>query len=213
MTRKGAQRGFTLIEVLIAVAILGLGLGVLMHATAASLAAAGRTRGLTIATLLARSKMADVEQRIMDEGFSVGDVEDEGDFGDDGHPEVTWKSKVMEVQLDLSMLDKLGGGGEDEKGGGGAASLASSLGAPLEGFSKSVADAMRVVELTITYPSDAIHHDTMVVRSVVTRDDLQNPFQAQQAAAAASLLPGGGGVGGAGGGGGGTTSPPPRGVP
>jgi general secretion pathway protein I len=175
--------GFTLIEVVIALAILALGLGVLLHAEASALSAAGRTRGLTYATLLARSKMIDVEQRLFDEGFTMGDVEDEGDFNEEAHPEIKWKSRVIEVQLDLDILDKLGGEGEGKPKGGGAtaaglggdlAGAAGALGGPLQTMTKQMGESMRVIELTVTYPSDRAHFDTLKVRSVVTRDDLGN---------------------------------------
>ena len=175
------ETGFTLIEVVIALAILALGLGVLLHAEAAALSAAGRTRGLTLATLLARSKMVDVEQRLFDEGFTMGDVDDEGDFNEEGHPEIKWKSRVLEVQLDLDVLDKLGGGGDKAKGGGapapgiGGADIAGAAGAlagPLQTMTKQMGEAMRVIELTITYPADKAHFDTLKVRSVVTKDAL-----------------------------------------
>lgn len=180
---KRYQAGFTLIEVVIALAILALGLGVLLHAEAAALSAAGRTRGLTLATLLTRSKMIDVEQRLFDEGFTMGDVEDEGDFGEEGHPEIKWKSRVLEVQLDLDILAKLGGDG-DAKGKGGAtaglpggadiAGAAGAMAGPLQTMTKQMGDSMRVIELAVTYPSDKTHFDTLKVRAVVTRDDIGN---------------------------------------
>ena len=185
---KRREAGFTLIEVVIALAILALGLGVLLHAEAAALSAAGRTRGLTLATLLSRSKMIDVEQRLFDEGFTMGDVEDEGDFNEEGHPEIKWKSRVLEVQLDLDILDKLGGGGDDKgkgKGGGAAAAAglpgggdiagaAGAMAGPLQAMTKQMGDSMRVIELAVTYPSDKAHFDTLKVRAVVTRDDIGN---------------------------------------
>jgi prepilin-type N-terminal cleavage/methylation domain-containing protein len=176
-------RGFTLIEVMIALGILALGLGVLMHAEAASLSAAGRTRGITFATLLARSKMVDVEQHLFNDGFTLGDSEDDGDFADEGHPEIKWKSRVIEVELDLGSAGKLAGGGEDDAG---ISAMVAGLGGPVEALTKTVAQSMRVVELTVTYPSDRVHFDTIKVRSVVTKDDLGTKEAAAAAAAAAA---------------------------
>ena len=68
MTRSPRkQAGFSLLEVVIALAILALGLATLLDAQSSSLRSTGRTRELTIATLLARSKMIDIEKELFDE--------------------------------------------------------------------------------------------------------------------------------------------------
>ena len=72
-------RGFTLLEVVIALAILAIYLGVLLEVQVSSLNAASRSRDLSIASMLARAKMIDVEQKLFDEGFTLGDVEEEGE--------------------------------------------------------------------------------------------------------------------------------------
>ncbi|MEM6734211.1 MAG: prepilin-type N-terminal cleavage/methylation domain-containing protein, partial [Myxococcota bacterium] len=63
------KRGFTLLEVMIALLILAVSLAVLLQAQAGSLANSSRARDMTVATLLARSKMIDIEQVVFDEGF------------------------------------------------------------------------------------------------------------------------------------------------
>jgi type II secretion system protein I len=171
------ERGFTLLEVVVALAILALSLGVLMHAMASSLNNAGRTRGLTFAALLARSKMVDIEQQLFDEGFTLGDANEDGNFADEGHPEIKWSAKIMEVELDLDMLQNLAGGAQN--GGdktstetGDVSSLLGGLTAPLQGLTQQMSDAMRVVDLTVTWPAGPTHVESMSVRAIVTRDDL-----------------------------------------
>ena len=114
----------------------------------------------------------------------MGDTEDSGDFTAESHPEIKWKYKAMEVQLDLDMLQKFGGdegGGSDKGGGSDLGALASGLGAPLDALTKQMADAMRVIDLTVTWPAGK-YSESMRVRSIVTRDDLgmANPQQQQQ---------------------------------
>ena len=55
------QRGFTLLEVLIALAILGAALVVLLRLSTSDVRASYHARMLTIATGLAQAKMEDVE--------------------------------------------------------------------------------------------------------------------------------------------------------
>ncbi len=50
---------------------------------------------LTVATLLARSKMTDLEQKLYDKGFNADDDEDAGDFSDDGWPSYKWRAKII----------------------------------------------------------------------------------------------------------------------
>ena len=57
--------------------------------------------------------------------------------------------------------------------------MASSLGAPLEALTKQTADAMRVIDLTVTWPNGKYSESTRV-RAVVTRDDLGTSIQQQQ---------------------------------
>ena len=101
-SRKSSARGFSLLEVVIALAILGMSLAVLLQSQASSINNAGRSRDLSIAALLARSKMIDIEVELHDEGFTLGDQEANGDFGDEGHEEIKWTSTVKEIEIDLS---------------------------------------------------------------------------------------------------------------
>lgn len=61
--------GFTLIEVMIAVVILAVGMSSLFTSEAGAVRIAQRARTTTIATLLARCKMGEIEERIFKEGW------------------------------------------------------------------------------------------------------------------------------------------------
>jgi len=73
-----SRKGFTLIEVLIAVAILGITFLWLLKAAHQSIDMASRSRFITTATLLAQRHIADVTG---DKARLPG--KDEGDFGED----------------------------------------------------------------------------------------------------------------------------------
>jgi prepilin-type N-terminal cleavage/methylation domain-containing protein len=56
--------GFSLLEVMVAIAILGLGLTAILSAQAGSFSAATQARSLSVATGLARCKMLEVEEKL-----------------------------------------------------------------------------------------------------------------------------------------------------
>jgi type II secretion system protein I len=87
-----SSNGFTLLEVLVAVAILGAGLTVLLGAVNRNLIMASQSKNLSIAGLLAQRKLAEVEL----EGYP--DIrQEQGQFED--APEFNWFLSVVPYQL------------------------------------------------------------------------------------------------------------------
>lgn len=87
-------RGFTLIEVLVAVAILGLGLTAILAAQAGTFASVGHAKHLSQASGLLRCKMSEVEEDLRVNGFDIQDVESSGpccDGTDDMLMTCTWR--------------------------------------------------------------------------------------------------------------------------
>jgi len=82
--RAAGQRGFTLLEVMIALAILGLCVTTLTRSQLASVRAARRAKMMTVATMLARYKMVEVEDKLFDEGFSDFKQEEKKSFKEEG---------------------------------------------------------------------------------------------------------------------------------
>lgn len=69
MRPRSSPAGFTLLEVMVAMAILGLGLTAIFSAEAGAIRMATRSGKMGMATLLARCKMLEVEEQVMREGF------------------------------------------------------------------------------------------------------------------------------------------------
>ncbi|MEZ4299088.1 MAG: type II secretion system protein [Polyangiaceae bacterium] len=127
---KSTNRGFSLLEVMVAIAILGLGLTAILSAQAGAFAASQHARSLSVATGLARCKMLEVEEKLMRDGFPEIEENDSGPCCDDDDREAmrcTWRiekpelpaEKLGELNLD-SGLDLSGGGSGDGASGIGA---------------------------------------------------------------------------------------------
>jgi len=96
MERRGSllQKGFTLMEVMIAVTILAIVLLAVFQSQSQSLSMTSRSRFLTTASLLAQSRMAEAELTGIDQLITTS-----GDFGDD-YPDYAWRIEVTDTQMD-----------------------------------------------------------------------------------------------------------------
>jgi general secretion pathway protein I len=95
--RRGS--GFTLLEVMIALAILASALVVLLEISSQDVRAVYRAKLMTIATGLARSKMYDLEADLVKNGFADSPEAQSGDFTDEAQPKFKWEATFEKVEL------------------------------------------------------------------------------------------------------------------
>ena len=95
------RRGFTLLEVMVALAVLALALAAASDVVGGALQNHLRARQLEVATMLARAKLAETEAKFEEEGFRDFDQTEAGTFDEEGHPEVTWKVECLKPQVEL----------------------------------------------------------------------------------------------------------------
>ncbi len=187
MTRR-ARGGFTLLEVMVALAVLAGALMAVAELSGTALRNYGYARDLTMATLLARGKMAEVEEKYEDQGFTDFDETEEGSFADQGQPGIRWRLEVRKPDSSLTaeqllaallgagtddagtqeLIAKLmggGTGGADGKGGGGGPTsagpgglLGSVLQTQLTAFAEQVKKAVRRVTLTVSWKDGRVDH-------------------------------------------------------
>jgi general secretion pathway protein I len=127
MTRR-SSRAFTLLEVLVAIAILGLGLTVILSSQTGLFSSASRGEHLTAASNLLRCKMSEIELEMEQKGFQLTDENDEGPCCDEEEGySCSWKIERVELPpLPESSADGAdAGAGEDDPGGGPLGALAS----------------------------------------------------------------------------------------
>jgi general secretion pathway protein I len=94
------SRAFTLLEVMVAVAILGLALTVILSAQTGLYTGSAYAQHVSVATGLARCKMTEVEKKLLELGYPELDEMDEGACCDDGdRRDFTCKWKTERVEL------------------------------------------------------------------------------------------------------------------
>lgn len=109
-----ARSGFTLLEVMVSMAILAIALGAVFSAEAGSVKMAARARKLGWASMLVRCKMGEIEETIAKEGFPaiMGEGEDKccKDAEVDGF---TCKWEIAAVTMPEAMFNPKDGEGDD----------------------------------------------------------------------------------------------------
>jgi general secretion pathway protein I len=116
-------RGFTLLEVLLAMAILASALTILMGTMANSNQQAVYANRTTRVSQLAKSKMIDLQYELMREGATENIETKSGDFSDEGFSEVEWEAEIQPIEIPEQVKEQLLGkvnaqlfGGEKSQG-------------------------------------------------------------------------------------------------
>jgi general secretion pathway protein I len=178
-----ARRGFTLLEVMVALAVLAGALLVVSDVVGGALRNNVRARQLGIATTLARGKMVALQAQYERKGFRDFDETDEGTFEDEGHREFRWKVETRRPNLDLgpeAMLAALTGGKKLEEllpSPKEAPQLApfqalitAGLQTQLTSASEKLKKSAREVRLTVSWPEGAATESFDVVTQLVVTD-------------------------------------------
>jgi general secretion pathway protein I len=93
------EAGFSLLEVMVSLAILAMTLVVLSRIVTSNVVAANHSRMTTAATFLARSRISMMEQSLLEYGFGELDGEDRGTFAEEGFPKFRWYSYVERIEM------------------------------------------------------------------------------------------------------------------
>jgi len=98
------RKGFTLLELMIAVFVLAMAVTILLGTESTSMRLMGYANNASVVTILTRSKMQDIEyyvqQAFQDEGAKEGYVEVlSGDFGDQGVKDIRWEAKIQSIEI------------------------------------------------------------------------------------------------------------------
>jgi general secretion pathway protein I len=133
------KRGFTLVEVLVALVILAGTVIVLSQSWSSSLSAVKKSRLHHTISLLLQRRMVEWEVETKDKKMEEVKESDAGDFGSE-FPDFTWEVKTQPLKLPALNF------GENEKGG--QNEIAHMMQKALEGYFEK---AVREVSVTIIY--------------------------------------------------------------
>ncbi len=159
-------RGFTLLEVMVSLGILVGALLAISDVVSGALRNHVRARNLEVATLLARGKLAALEDHYEQKGFRTSDENDEGAFEEEGHPEIRWQLAVtappgelgpdtmvrLFTQSERGLKDLLPSAKEAPALGALQTQLAQTLQAVFAKLSDQVKKGVRQVRLTVSWP-------------------------------------------------------------
>ncbi len=99
MRARASGRGFSLLEVMVSLAILGMALVIISRIVTGNVRATNHSRMTTAATFLARTRISMMEQSLLEYGFTELDGEDTGTFADEGYPSFRWYTDVERIEL------------------------------------------------------------------------------------------------------------------
>jgi general secretion pathway protein I len=142
MNQHTENRGFTLVEIMIALAILAVAMTALVETQGGAVVATLDSQRYLTATWLAQEKLAEVTLRLDKEGFTTRDINEEGDFsdlsltfGDDDMEDFSDYKRAYTIrQIDLALGDMSGAMDQlTEAGYGGSAEQQEQLEASQQG--------------------------------------------------------------------------------
>jgi len=137
------ENGFTLVEVMFALAIMMVSFSAIILTQSGSRDALERTRRMTTVSMLAKNAMVDAEIYFQDKTFSEVDDEKSGSF-DSPYDQYTWERTIKEVEFpDLNSLLN----SEDEESG-----VTRTQEMMLKLITQYISDSLREVTVTITWP-------------------------------------------------------------
>ncbi len=117
---RGSDAGFTLLEVLIAVAILAFSLASLLRSQMNAMRATRYAQSVDLGGRRIVKQLIEIEWEMRQEGWGDNDREFEGDFSDEGWPEVKYSCLVDMIELpDYTEMQQAADAAEAEEGGGG----------------------------------------------------------------------------------------------
>jgi prepilin-type N-terminal cleavage/methylation domain-containing protein len=116
--KNHCESGFTLLEVVIAMAIMAICFGSILAVEGGAINASTRAKQMGTVATLARNQMIDTEFKIEGKKFEEVKKEDQGVFKDP-YQDYSWKRTVAEITIpNLTSLMNLGGGGGGSSEGG-----------------------------------------------------------------------------------------------
>lgn len=149
------KAGFTLLEVLVSLGILAVSITTILQLFGTSVVTSARAEAVTVATMLARQKMAEqmikLEKDALEGKFPGTDEENGGDF-DSPYDKYKWHVKIRKVEIPVPPQEK-----QDTQ-----AQLTQMI-------AKQIGDALREVTLSVSWDDLSEKQEVVVTTHVVKK--------------------------------------------
>jgi type II secretion system protein I len=152
----GNKDGFTLLEVIIAMAIMVVAFGSILAVEQGSINASSRAKQMNIVAMLAKNQMIETEFKIQGKTFEEVKKEEEGNFKPP-YEDYHWKAKVKELKFPnigaVGGANKAEGDNRDSRGDAGGDGQDNSQASEMLGklVSNFLSKAIREVSVTISW--------------------------------------------------------------
>lgn len=153
--RRRAAAGFTLLEVLIAMAIMTVMFASILSVQSGSINAANRARTMNTVAMLARRKVTETELAVQNKQFDEVKEEEEGAF-DAPFADYRWKSEVKKLEFPQLRLGVAAPGQDDPAGGGGSTGQTDVQEIIAKALAKYLTESVRELRVTILWKVEKV---------------------------------------------------------
>jgi len=169
-TTRQTGRGFTLLEVMVAVAIMALAMGVITEIESHAIEKTNDAKAYIVATLLLRGKILDVQQKLAEEGFGDFSKVLEGDCSEEGFPDFRWAARVRKLEVPIP-TDVGGDSANRPTEGSGGMSL-TTLAPMLQNVGSVLENSVRELEVRVLWMDGKYQRHVALVTHVISREAL-----------------------------------------
>ena len=164
---SSTNRGFTLLEVMVSLAILAGGMVVMLQAQTRSIELAQEAHFLTVSSQLARAKLYDCETDLQRRGFSIGDYDEEGDFSEEGFDAFFWECHAYPMDIPAPGSDDIASaGGDDERD----TSMGLGMIAPfMENLGNALKDSIRELVVIVRWKNENVMDEMRLTTHVIDK--------------------------------------------
>lgn len=172
------RKGFTLLEVMVAVAIVAVSMGVIVEIESHAIEKTNDAKAFTVATLLARGKILDVQQKLQEDGFGDFMKILDGDFEEEGFPDFRWVARVRKVEVPTPPTGSGVEGAATGATGNAAPGMSlAMLGPMFQNVGQVLENAVREIDLRVMWKDGVYDRDIRIVTHVIDKQGLASGLQ------------------------------------
>jgi prepilin-type N-terminal cleavage/methylation domain-containing protein len=165
--------GFSLLEVMVALAILALSFTSLILVQSRSMRLAGEARNISIATQLARMQLFECKKKVEGNIAAASDFNEEGNFSDIGYEDFTWECHAPKFDMKTPSASAIDSGLKSQTPDSKKKELgaASAVSAPfISMITNSLGQSVRELAVIVRWKDYNVEDEVRVVTHVIDLD-------------------------------------------